>query len=250
MITKSTSHLENLIKEGYELNFGNCISQGFSIINKNIGGFIGYTLIYLLTTMLLGVIPFFGSIIDLIITTPLTAGFYIVASKIKNGENHEFSDFFKGFDFFGPLIGTSLFLTLIFFLTLIAMAGFVYLLTDVDMLISSAAEFSVSFIFVVLLLMLPFIYLIVAYNWSSMLVVFYGYSAWRAMETSRKMITKKWFSVFLYFFIISLILMAGLFAFGLGILYTIPFFMCANYVAFSEITKGEVVDDVIDHLVE
>jgi hypothetical protein len=37
---------------------------------------------------------------------------------------------------------------------------------------------------------------------------------------------------------------------GVGMLYTVPVFMCANYVVFHEVTKGEEFDDVIDHLIE
>lgn len=246
MITKSTNHLENLIEEGYELNFGEYINQGFSIVNKNIGGFIGYTFIYLLTTGFLSLIPGIGSIINVIITTPMTAGFYIVASKIKNDEHHEFGDFFKGFDFFGPLVGIALLTILITFLTIFPIGMFSFLLTD---MVSYGSIQPIAFI-VVLVFILPFIYLMIAYNWSSMLVIFYGYSAWQAMEMSRKIITKKWFSVFIYILIITLILIAGFILFGIGVLYTTPVFMCANYVAFSEITKDEVFDDVIDHLVE
>ena len=54
-----------------------------------------------------------------------------------------------------------------------------------------------------------------------------------------------WFLIFGYLILISLIGIVGI-----GILYTFPVFMCANYVVFHEVTKGEEIDDVIDHLVE
>jgi uncharacterized membrane protein len=57
--------------------------------------------------------------------------------------------------------------------------------------------------------------------------------------------------VFGYLLITGLIWIAGILLIGIGILYTLPVFMCANYIAFWEVTKdGEEFEDVINHLVD
>lgn len=249
MITKSTNHLDNLLVNGYDFDFGSYISEGFAIVNKNIGGFIGYTFIYLATTMVLGLIPGIGSIANLLISPPLTAGFYIVANKIRNGEEHQFGDFFKGFDFFGPLVGASL-LTFLIILVIIIPVGVIAFLSFDMMAVGIDDDMPVGAILVILLALIPILYLSVAYTWASMLIIFYNYSAWEAMEMSRKLITKKWFSVFIFLLITALISAAGLLLVGVGFLYTLPVFMCASYVAFAKVTAGEEIDDVMDHLVE
>ena len=244
----STNHLDNLAEEGYDFNFGDCINQGFKIVNKNISGFIGYTLIYFATTTFLNFIPVIGAIGQLLIGTPLIAGFYIVAQKINSEEPYEFGDFFKGFDFFGPLVGTALITGLIIFLILIPTGAITFLIADIVQ--SDITDFYGIAIFIILLLIIPLIYLMTAYNWSSMLVIFYGYAAWEAMKMSHKLISKRWFLIFAYLIVTGLIAVAGMLLIGVGMLYTVPVFMCANYVVFHEVTKGEEFDDVINHLIE
>ena len=78
-----------------------------------------------------------------------------------------------------------------------------------------------------LLLVLPGIYLAVAYYMAMPLVVEKGMSPWQALETSRKAITHRWFSVFGLFFIMSLILFVSAIPLGLGMIWTLPMMIIA-----------------------
>jgi uncharacterized membrane protein len=78
-----------------------------------------------------------------------------------------------------------------------------------------------------LLLVLPGIYLAVAYYMAMPLVVEKGMSPWQALETSRKAITHRWFSVFGLFFIMSLILFVSAIPLGLGMIWTLPMLIIA-----------------------
>lgn len=78
-----------------------------------------------------------------------------------------------------------------------------------------------------MLLVLPGIYLAVAYYMAMPLVVEKGLSPWRALETSRKAITKRWFSVFAFFFLMSLIVIISMIPFGLGAIWTLPMMLIA-----------------------
>lgn len=78
-----------------------------------------------------------------------------------------------------------------------------------------------------LLLVLPGIYLAIAYFYSMPLVVEKDLRPWQAMEVSRKAIGKRWFSFFLLSIVISLIVFISAIPLGIGMIWTIPMsFVC------------------------
>lgn len=78
-----------------------------------------------------------------------------------------------------------------------------------------------------LLLVLPGIYLAVAYYMAMPLVVEKGMSPWQALETSRKAITHRWFSVFGLFLILGIIVFVSAIPLGLGMIWTLPMMIIA-----------------------
>jgi uncharacterized membrane protein len=78
-----------------------------------------------------------------------------------------------------------------------------------------------------LLLIIPGIYLMIAYYMAMPLVVEKGLSPWQAMETSRKAITHRWFSVFGLFIVMTIILIISMIPLGLGLIWTLPMTMIA-----------------------
>ena len=195
---------EHLIQQGYETDAGTYIRRGWEIFQENIGMFIGYTLITIAISVAAAFIPF-GS---LLVSGPLTAGFYIVANKISKGEPYEFGTFFKGFDFFIPLLLWTLIGGIFIALGLVA-------------------------------LIVPGIYLAVAYTFVPLFIVFGKIEFWDGMEFSRKLVTKKWWDIFGFVLLLILINMAGALAFLVGLLFTIPLTYCAIYVAFEDIVGTE-----------
>lgn len=73
------------------------------------------------------------------------------------------------------------------------------------------------------LLVIPGIYLSVAYYMAMPLVVEKGLGPWEALETSRQAISKRWFSVFGLCVLVGLINMLGGLALGIGLIWTVPF---------------------------
>lgn len=195
---------EHLIQQGYETDAGTYIRRGWEIFQENIGMFIGYTLITIAISVAAAFIPF-GS---LLVSGPLTAGFYIVANKISKGEPYEFGTFFKGFDFFVPLL-------------LWTLIGGIFIALGLVVLI------------------VPGIYLAVAYTFVPLFIVFGKIEFWDGMEFSRKLVTKKWWNIFGFVLLLMLINMAGALAFLVGLLFTIPLTYCAIYVAFEDIVGTE-----------
>jgi len=71
------------------------------------------------------------------------------------------------------------------------------------------------------LLILPGIYLFVAYQFAVPLMIDKGLSPWQAMEMSRQAVTKKWFSVFAFNLLLLLILFVSMFT-VIGLIWTVP----------------------------
>ena len=201
VIQKVRDRTQELFTQGYKTDIGGYIRQGYKIFEKDAGNFIGYTVLYLIITTVASFIPFVG---PLLVSGPLTAGFFIVARKIRKGETYEFGTFFKGFDYFVPLLLFSLIGGILTGLGFIA-------------------------------LVIPGIYLSVAWIFSILFIVFGEMEFWDGMEFSRKVITKKWWSFFGLIILLILINFAGALVLLIGLIFTIPISCCAIYAAFEDI---------------
>ncbi|AJQ97100.1 integral membrane protein [Gynuella sunshinyii] len=73
-----------------------------------------------------------------------------------------------------------------------------------------------------ILLIIPGIYLGLAYYLAMPLVVEKKMSVWKAMEASRKAITKRWFSVFGLFIVLGFINLIAALPLGIGLIWTLP----------------------------
>ncbi|WP_096087058.1 hypothetical protein [Agaribacterium haliotis] len=73
-----------------------------------------------------------------------------------------------------------------------------------------------------LLLVVPGIYLVVCYVFAGALMVEKDLGIWQALETSRKIVTKKWFTVFFTLLCIMLVVSLSAMALLVGLIWTIP----------------------------
>lgn len=223
MFNDSPKDTNSLIRDGYAVTPIEYLSQGWEIFKQNAGGFIGFLLLCLVISLILGGPGNFasdpeevssavrlwgnvGSLISSIISGPLYAGFIIVAVKILKQQTTTFSDFFRGFQ-------NGKFLQ--FFLASLVV-GLLVLLG-------------------VLLLILPGIYLAVAYTFTVPLMVDRKLGFWEAMETSRKVISKRWFSFFGFVLLLILVNFVGVLLCGLGLIVTMPLTYCAIVAAYRNI---------------
>lgn len=139
-----------------------------------------------------------------ILSGPLSAGFFIVSRKIDKNQQFQFEDFFDGFRMFVPL----------------------FLLT----IVSGIAVFIGILAFII-----PGIYLSVGYTFAIFFVIFKNLDFWEAMEASRKLVGREWFSIFILVLVMGLLNFLGVLAFGIGILFTLPISFAALYAAFDDI---------------
>ncbi len=171
--------IENLIRDGYDFDISDSIDRGSKIFTSNMGPFIGFTVLYMLIS---GSVSIFTSGLgSMLISGPLTAGYFIVANAIVRNEEIKFEMFFDGFKLFLPLF-------LLF-------------------------------------------------------VIFLKMDFWPAMEASRKIISKKFWSFFGFFILLGLINLLGIIALGVGVLFTIPATYCMMYAAFESVVGGAIREE-------
>lgn len=160
-----TSKIEQLAQKEYRVKISSYLSQGWQLFKQKPGDFIGFTVLVFLISALTAFVPFAG----LFVIPPLYAGFFVVGFKLLANQSGEFSDFFQGFSYFLALVLANILITIFTFI------GF-------------------------LLLILPGVYLVVAYLLTTPFIVEKQMHFWQAMETSRRLISKHWFSFLVYCF--------------------------------------------------
>lgn len=186
------------------LPLGEYFKTGWGLFKQYPGGFVGFCLLNLLIQGLLNSLSYVGAVASIAVTSPLFMGNFIVSAKLLQGQTPEFRDFFAGFQYFLPLLLLSL------------IAGlFIGIGT--------------------LLLIIPGVYLAVAYLFASYLVVDRRLDFWPAMELSRHTVNPRWFGFLVFMLLLVLLNLAGAVLLGVGLLVTIPLSFCVVTVAYAEI---------------
>jgi len=249
-----SSRLERALFGQYDFKFSHYFSEGFRLIFLNFGLVLAFALLWGLISFMSGLIPLIGPLVYYVVVGPcLLAGFYLAMDKLPHRKPLEFSDFFQGFDKVGPLVVmtliqlgiASIFGALLF--VVMAVMGIdanSYGMTDDEVFVMAGLVFVLG---------LPLVYLYVSWSFAPLFIVFHDMKPWQALETSRKVISEKWFMFFLLFLVGGLVAMAGVIAFVIGMAVTVPASIAINYAAFQDIigTLEETESDqMIAHLVE
>jgi uncharacterized membrane protein len=181
---------------------------GWGLFKQYPIGFVGFCLLNFTIQLTLSLVSPLAVALSLVISTPLFMGNFIVSAKLLQGQTPTFRDFFLRFHYVLPLLLLSL----------------------------------VAGIFIgigTLLLVVPGVYLAVAYLFAAVLVVDRHLDFWRAMEMSRHTVTPRWFGYFAFALLLSLLNLAGALLLGLGLLVTIPVSFCALAVAYADLSGLE-----------
>jgi uncharacterized membrane protein len=138
---------------------------------------------------------------------------YKTIRKMRANQEVSFNDFFEGFKLdAGQVIGLAIVSTIMILLGIVC-------------------------------LVIPGIYLAVAYSFAIPLFSVVEKDFWGCMEMSRKIISKNWFGYFGFLIVLGLLNIAGAICLGVGLLVTIPVTYCAVYIAFEKICKVNSLDD-------
>ncbi|NOR56239.1 MAG: hypothetical protein GQ531_08530 [Sulfurovum sp.] len=129
---------------------------------------------------------------------PMMTGMMMMALSHGRGEQIEFQSIFNYYHLTGKLSLASIFSSFLMFI------GFI-------------------------LLLLPGIYLAVAYMFVLPLIVDKNMGIWEAMEYSRKKVTQQWFKVFGLMFLLGLIVLLGAIPLGIGLFWAMPLMYICMY---------------------
>jgi len=175
------------------------------------------------------------SVVLSLLTIPLNVGFSIVGFKQMSDQKPDFSDFFHGYRYWTSLIASALVQGVIVFIVLFVVAIVAVFIREFA---RNTFLHDIATLFVLLMLLLflvSLIYITVIYIFSQMLIIDRRLGFWQAMELSRKVVSKQWFSVFGLVFIVGLLNILGALAFIVGLLITVPVSNLALAVAYRDI---------------
>ncbi|MCU9946561.1 DUF975 family protein [Pseudomonas sp. PDM13] len=216
--------IEAALARGYDFNIGDVVNESWQRVKGSKGMIIGAMLVYGVASQTLGllfgfvfgligalggevmaaVLPIVGGLIASGLCASLLGGIYLLGIRQAAGQPLNFNEVFANFGLFVPL-----------FILSILMAVLIY----------------VGFF----LLLLPGIYLGVAYLLALPLAVERKLSPWQALEASRKAISQRWFKVFGLMLVLSLIMMVSAIPLGIGLVWTFPMFIIAVGILYRTI---------------
>jgi hypothetical protein len=181
---------EEVFARGYTLRTGDYLREGWAVFSGYPVGFLGFAfLLTLAANTVPFLVPIAGQLISLSIQIIMMAGLAMVAWGQMCRRPAAFSDFFPGWH----------------------TAGQLFLCTVVGVLLVAAGFF---------LLVLPGIYLMIAYTFSYMLIVERHVGVWDALEGSRRVVNQHWWGIFGLSLVFLLVVGSGVIG---GVLLGLPF---------------------------
>jgi len=193
----------DLIARAPKLGIGDTIGRSWELLKGNFWPLVGVTFVVVLVQGIANAIPILGIFSSLLLTGVFVGGLYLYYLRRLRGEAAEFGDAFAGFSLaFVPLMLTGLVSSL---------------LTCVGLL----------------LLILPGIYLAVAWLFAYLLVIDKKLEFWTAMEVSRRVITAQWWRMFGLMIVAGILAMLGVLLLIVGVFFTMPIAYGALVVAYE-----------------
>ena len=209
----SYGSLEKGVTGEYDLSIGEILSEAWGRTRGNKGTiwlaaivyFVAAAIISFVAQKIFGVTPYdieqsdnialapqaLYQLFVSLISAPLVAGMTMVGVKIGRGEQTSAGEVFAHFDKFLPLMVATL------LMWVMVSIGFA-------------------------LLILPGIYLLVAYMMMIPLIADKGLGPWQALETSRKAITRHWFAFLGFVIVVILLIIVGSIPLMIGLIWVVP----------------------------
>jgi uncharacterized membrane protein len=208
----SQAQIERLFQQYPEFSIQEAIRKGWEMFVAQPLNSIAFTMLIFMIQMAAAVyLKDFSVLVSIFVSPALTAGFFLVANRISRGVEVRFSNFFEGFSFWGILILTSL--------------------------VSGILTF-----FGILALILPGIYLGVAFTFAVPFALYSGTNFWTSLELSRRLITLNWWKFFGFVLVLAAFNIIGFVCAIVGLLVTIPVSYFAIYAVFEELTADALAE--------
>jgi hypothetical protein len=198
---------QRMIARNVPLDIGGCYERSWNLLKANFWPLVGITALITGLETVLG-LNHVGAVAGALLSLVFEGGLYYYFLKKIRGQPTEVSDAFAGFSrALVPLI-----------------------LTGVVMAVLTCAG--------LVLLILPGVYLYVAYKFADLLVIDRGLGFWPALEVSRRVISAQWWRVLGLLLLALPFLLLGVAALGVGVLVVLPLIHGALVFAYLDLCAG------------
>ena len=258
--------IEELRETKGTFSIGLAISDGWKLVSKHLGYYIGAGIITVIISMAVGFIPIVGSFANSLVISPcFTASAIYITWRISKGLGWtDFGDMFKGFNYVTPVMISTLIQT--FVMVAIAVLCFFSLIPElIDLWQMSQGSgafqnqeeisetfqnifFNAKVILLFCFFMLAMLVISIIWAFKIHFIVIYKMDAWPAMELSRKISAYNFFPLLGLFIVIGLIFIVSLLPCGIGMLFSLPFSFGAIYSAFAQITGSDQPDEMFEFM--
>jgi predicted Ser/Thr protein kinase len=212
--TDAETMAREVLNRDYVLDIRSCLRRGWTLVKSDFWPTVGVTALIL---VLFGAASAVGaqttsgtiwtgtSVIGILLAGPLFGGLNLYYLKKIRGETVNIETAFSGFSnrFMHLFLGS-------FVVDTLTWLGF-------------------------LCLIVPGVYLMVAWMWTLPLIIDKRLDFWPAMQTSMKVVNKNWWKFLLAFVVFGLVAFSGVVACGFGVFITIPIGMAALMYAFEDV---------------
>ncbi|HEX6849133.1 MAG TPA: glycerophosphoryl diester phosphodiesterase membrane domain-containing protein [Chitinophagaceae bacterium] len=253
--------IEELRETRNTFEIGRAISDGWKLVSKYLGYYIGAGVITVIISMGVGFIPIVGALVNNLLLSPCFAASAIfITWRISRGEGWtDFGDMFKGFAYAMPVLISTLIQS--FVMILIAVLCFYSLIPELVELwglsqgsgayqnqeeiaaLFQSIFFNTKNILLFSLFMLAMLFISAVWAFRLHFIVVYKMDAWPAMELSRKVTAPNLLRLVGLFILISLIVIVSALPCGIGLLFSLPWSFGAVYSAFAQITGSDQPDE-------
>jgi hypothetical protein len=212
--------IEDAIAGRYDFTIGEVMGEAWDLLHGFKGAFWGAALVVFILPIIASIVMnavaarLYGAPLPFLLNqlvsgllgallTPLTVGLWVIAVRRAAGLPNSFAMAFVGLGRIPVLVGAGL---LTVFLTYLGFA----------------------------LLVIPGIYLSLAYGMALPLLAFRNMPVWTALEASRRTITHKWFQIFGLYLIVGLIVVLSALPLGIPLIWTTPWALLVGGVLYRK----------------
>ncbi len=211
--------IQRIIDSGVDFNIGVIIEKAWEMFKSRALFHVGFmVLVGAIQAGFTLYLKDYTFLYSIFLAPPLVCGFYLVANRQSQKEYLDFQNFFDGFKYWWNLVITNL------ISSILIVGG-------------------------ILLLIVPGVYLLVAYLFCLLFVIFGGFDFWTSMELSRRLIQTNWLKFFLFLLVLLALNIAGLLFFIVGLFVTIPMSYLSVYILFEELTIDAIDEEPKDYII-
>lgn len=225
-------NIENIQFNKSAINVGECVSKGWEILKPNYFMFFGIGLL----AVLLGCIP----VVSWFLIGPLFVGIYAAMLKQYQGENADFGLIMSGFSKFVPalVIGILLLLPGIILNTYnlgLRIAQFLAIFNPNELTTGAATMFGIVGFLINIIALVGSIVFGISFTFALPLLAEKNLSIMETIKLSARAGWANFGGLFLLFLLLGLMMIGGILALCIGILFVLPLIYAAITVAYRQV---------------